>query len=93
MIMPLEPGMGCLCRGCLTEVVAQKINEYTEQLTKEKRKIIAGLGQVETPAEGVDYYMNDAGNYVFTAWYHLRRGTCCSNGCLHCPYKKSKAGY
>jgi hypothetical protein len=23
---------------------------------------------------------------VFTARYHLKRGTCCSNGCRHCPY-------
>ena len=26
------------------------------------------------------------GKYVFTAEYHLRRGTCCGNGCINCPY-------
>ena len=36
--------------------------------------------------EGEDYYINDEGNVVFTASYHLKRGYCCSNGCLHCPY-------
>jgi len=23
---------------------------------------------------------------VFTAQYHLRRGSCCHSGCRHCPY-------
>jgi Family of unknown function (DUF5522) len=37
--------------------------------------------------EEEDYYINDNGFLVFTAAYHLRRGSCCGNGCLHCPYK------
>jgi Family of unknown function (DUF5522) len=24
---------------------------------------------------------------VFTAAYHLKRGTCCNSGCRHCPYR------
>ncbi len=31
-------------------------------------------------------YTNDAGEEVFTFKYHLNRGSCCKNGCLHCPY-------
>jgi len=32
-----------------------------------------------------DYYFE--GPYlVFTAAYHLKRGTCCGSGCRHCPY-------
>lgn len=89
-IMPLEPSPGCLCKDCLTAVVADKVKEYTSNLTPEKRKTIAGLGQVDDPVEGIDYYINEQGFYVFTSWYHLRRGNCCGNGCLHCPYKKSK---
>jgi hypothetical protein len=23
---------------------------------------------------------------VFTAAYHLKRGSCCKSGCRHCPY-------
>jgi hypothetical protein len=52
--------------------------------------------QVPAPAlkEGEDFYINDKGFLVFTETYHLRRGYCCENGCLHCPYdfknKKSK---
>ena len=37
--------------------------------------------------EGVDYYYNADGNFVFTREYHLDRGYCCGNGCLHCPYE------
>jgi hypothetical protein len=36
---------------------------------------------------GVDYYV-EAGLWVFTAAYHLRRGYCCKSGCRHCPYGK-----
>ncbi len=32
-----------------------------------------------------DFYF-DAGLMVFTADYHLRRGSCCGNNCRHCPY-------
>lgn len=33
-----------------------------------------------------DYYLDQHGNTVFTEAYHLKRGTCCGNNCLHCPY-------
>ena len=36
--------------------------------------------------EGEDFYYNKDGYMVLTARYHLERGTCCGNGCLHCPY-------
>ena len=34
-----------------------------------------------------DYYHDQNGNLVFTEAYHLKRGTCCGSGCLHCPYE------
>ncbi len=33
-----------------------------------------------------DFYIEN-GKWVFTEWYHLKRGYCCNNGCRHCPYK------
>jgi len=36
--------------------------------------------------EGIHYYFNNEGLIVFTSAYHLKRGYCCGNGCLHCPY-------
>ena len=39
--------------------------------------------------EGLDYYW-DGDLMVFTAAYHLKRGSCCQSGCRHCPYGDRK---
>lgn len=36
--------------------------------------------------EGIHYYINEEGYVVLTEKYHLDRGYCCGNGCLHCPF-------
>jgi hypothetical protein len=36
--------------------------------------------------EGIHYYLNEQGLMVLTEKYHLLRGYCCGNGCLHCPF-------
>jgi len=33
-----------------------------------------------------DYYIDADGKFVFTAHYLKKRGYCCQNGCIHCPY-------
>ncbi len=38
--------------------------------------------------EGIDYYI-EAGRWVFTKAYLLRRGECCGSKCRHCPYTNS----
>jgi hypothetical protein len=39
----------------------------------------------KVPLEPEDFYYE--GPYlVFTAAYHLKRGSCCGSGCRHCPY-------
>ena len=40
--------------------------------------------------EGIHYYLNKEGLLVFTEQYHLERGYCCGQGCLHCPYNYEK---
>jgi hypothetical protein len=40
--------------------------------------------------EGLDYYIDELGRFVFTAEYHLKRGYCCKSGCRHCPYGFNK---
>ncbi|MCW3120234.1 MAG: hypothetical protein JWM28_4316 [Chitinophagaceae bacterium] len=37
--------------------------------------------------EGVHYYIDDDGYFVFTKQYHLEKGYCCGFGCKHCPYE------
>jgi hypothetical protein len=41
--------------------------------------------------EHIDYYINQDGNFVFTKEYHLKRGYCCKNKCLHCPWNYGKS--
>lgn len=36
--------------------------------------------------EGIDYYVDREGLWVFTADFLRRRGFCCHQGCRHCPY-------
>ncbi|HEY6489961.1 MAG: DUF5522 domain-containing protein [Terracidiphilus sp.] len=36
-----------------------------------------------------DFYLE--GPYlIFTAAYHLKRGSCCGSGCRHCPYRENE---
>ena len=37
--------------------------------------------------ENFHFYITEEGLFVFTAQYHLEKGYCCGNGCLHCPYQ------
>ena len=34
-----------------------------------------------------DFYYDKNGRMVMTEEYHKRRGSCCGNRCLHCPYE------
>lgn len=34
-----------------------------------------------------DYYLEND-RVIFTASFHIKRGSCCGNGCRHCPYTK-----
>ena len=38
-----------------------------------------------TPLAPEDFYY-EGPNLVFTAAYHLKRGSCCGSACRHCPY-------
>lgn len=42
--------------------------------------------------EGEDYYLNEQGRVVLLEKYHMDRGYCCGNGCLHCPYHYDAVG-
>jgi hypothetical protein len=39
------------------------------------------------PAPDEPDYSFENGLSVYTAAYHLKRGSCCGSGCLHCPYE------
>lgn len=40
--------------------------------------------------EGEDFEVTTEGKVVMTSKYLLKRGRCCTSGCLNCPYGYSK---
>jgi 2-iminoacetate synthase ThiH len=36
-----------------------------------------------------DYYL-EKDRVIFTAAFHIKRGSCCANECRHCPYTKPR---
>ncbi|HAA13762.1 MAG TPA: hypothetical protein DCE41_19550 [Cytophagales bacterium] len=88
-VMELEEAATCLSK----EDLAQKIKDYFEVNPEAARKYWRkpeGRIPVLDCTEGVDYHVDERGRWVFTAYYHLRKGYCCQNGCKHCPYGYSK---
>jgi|GEM_PF-1641154 len=45
--------------------------------------VSAGNGSADTPTS----FYRENGFVVFTAAFHLKRGSCCGSGCRHCPYE------
>lgn len=37
-------------------------------------------------ADQPDFFI-EGGLLVYTASFHLKRGSCCGSGCRHCPYE------
>jgi hypothetical protein len=52
------------------------------------------MSKVPKLIQGVDYYIDPlTKKFVLTEDFLKRRGSCCKNGCRHCPYgfqKKAK---
>ncbi|MGF1636791.1 MAG: cysteine-rich CWC family protein [Cyclobacteriaceae bacterium] len=77
----------CLCATCLQNKIIRSINAFVEAYKKGESPNLAQqnyYSQTEL-IEGIDYYIENK-NWVFTEWFHLKRGHCCGNGCRHCPY-------
>ena len=90
--MPMEEASGCYCQACLKKILQRRIAHFITQLKSgeedaSKIKKYATSGQL---VEDIDYYI-EAGKYVFTEWYLLKRGYCCKNACRHCPYGYTKS--
>jgi len=73
----------CLCAGCLESIAADP--EITREALESRRRCnMPSPNSSPTPVEGDCYW--EVANMVFTAQFHLRRGSCCGSGCRHCPY-------
>ena len=84
----IEEGKDCLCPDCLKKEIANKISVFVHEYHLGKQDNIAPkYAIINAPLiDGIDYYIKN-GLWVFTEWYHLKRGHCCDSGCRHCPYK------
>jgi hypothetical protein len=51
--------------------------QRAEILARHRAAVAAGDAGYDDPVSGL---------FVFTAAYHLERGSCCESGCRHCPY-------
>ena len=81
-----EPEPTCRCPECLVNQFVQGIDVYLDQLTLTDAVAYASRYRGrQRLVENIDYTV-DAGMYVFSRWYLLKRGYCCRNGCRNCPY-------
>lgn len=77
----------CLCPSCFKNACIQRIDEFVATITPENAigNKAADLPKTTNLVEDIDYYIEN-GNYVFSKWFHLKRGSCCGNKCRHCAY-------
>lgn len=82
----------CMCRSCLETVaqISRQFDDIESILRAVDKWIVAKRALEPSQQDEGDYYLDENGNTVFTAVYHLKRGTCCGNGCRHCPYEARK---
>ncbi|GGX58590.1 DUF5522 domain-containing protein [Saccharospirillum salsuginis] len=85
-VMAPDPSLSCVCPSCLAKTLRQRIRETCDTLDRTACLALARPYRDRKPLiEHLDYYLED-GNWVFTEWFHWKRGQCCGNACRHCPY-------
>ncbi len=83
--MPIVDGQDCRCPRCLTKLIQEKIDDFLQN--NPVQMVVPSQYQNKELVQEIDYYIEN-GNFVFTQWYHRKRGSCCGNGCRHCPYQQ-----
>ncbi len=86
-VMPLDFSQDCQCPTCLAESIATRIEELRSRHTLAEMVRLAAPYRNSELVRGLDYTIEE-GLMVFSGWYHLKRGSCCGNGCRHCPYPR-----
>ncbi|MEI6147085.1 MAG: DUF5522 domain-containing protein [Methylococcales bacterium] len=85
-ILSIDAQQDCLCEPCLSLAIQDKITHLIK--TSSQQELIAKAQPYRKDKKllvGLDYLIED-GNWVFTQWFHLKRGSCCGNACKNCPY-------
>jgi len=85
-ILPTEFKKKCCCQSCLAQAIVKQIDASIKLNGPQQMVEIASQYRKQDGfIEHIDYTI-EKGNYVFSQWYHLKRGTCCGSGCKNCPY-------
>ncbi|WP_432455906.1 DUF5522 domain-containing protein [Agarivorans sp. QJM3NY_29] len=91
-ILPVSADLSeqsCYCAPCLAKKLSQKLDQLCQTMPHHELLALAQRYQNnQSPLQQhIDYQEKD-GLMVFSAWYHLKRGSCCGSGCRNCPYPK-----
>jgi hypothetical protein len=79
----------CRCKQCTAEQIKAYLEQHPEKAAGYRTKRVQEAAK-ESYTEKVDYYIDESANWVFTTYYLLKRGYCCQNDCMHCPYGYKK---
>ena len=84
-ILPINNATSCLCRECTIKQINIFLSKLYEQPLAEQIAFAKPFYQHGNLIENLDYTLEN--NYmVFSRWFFLKRGKCCTNGCTHCPF-------
>lgn len=85
-IIELDEQSDCFCPTCLKKTVAEQITKkLLDKSLEQSIQMAKDYQNLTSFTEYIDYTI-ESGNYVFTKWYHLKRGACCDNGCRNCAF-------
>lgn len=91
-VVPLTFERGCECPDCLVRTIAKRIGSLVDGYTSTADMVkLAAPYRDGKLREHIDYEIEN-GNYVFSKWFHLKRGICCGNSCRNCPYDHENVG-
>ena len=90
-VLPVEVGKKCFCAACLgkkfDDYLARSVREDGLDAVLRLASEYSKDSRTQNLIEHVDYTL-DGELYVFSKWFHLKRGTCCGSGCTNCPFPK-----
>lgn len=88
-LMPADFSQDCRCPDCLARAIGDDIQAARQQHSHDEMlKMARPYFDPRQLVEHIDYHI-EHGKHLFSAWYHLKRGSCCGNGCRNCPYPKA----
>jgi hypothetical protein len=81
-----ESGAKCLCADYFSTKSQQLLRERIDVVGVHTEPSDEAMACQRLPlVDGLDYTV-EGGAWVLSRRFHLQRGSCCGQGCRHCPY-------